>query len=928
MKHLFCFTFSTICFLCIFVAGGESVEFSKVSSARLDNGLELVFVENHANPILMSAAIVKAGSRFESDSFSGASHMLEHLLFNGTTNRTQEELYAEADLYGIYNNAMTNQHCTTYLMLGPSEYSDKILELQSDMLFNSTLPEEKFEKERGIVIEEINKDNDRKENLAELLFQSVAYPLTPYALPVLGTIETIQNMSRQRVKAYYKAHYVPGNMTLVLMGDFDTEQLLDRIKKSYYGTTAGVSTVPQILVFLPNIKKRDRNIRYLYTETERAYLKLSFNAPKITEPDWAPFTILTEIISKRLDNHLSGDFFLEIGANYDFNSDFGRMLISGTAKSENQVDEGMTGLVSVLNDIGTFGVKPEEVQNVITRQRTEEFFLAERLHHYAMMKASLVATGGWEFCQTFSEKLAEVSVADINSAAKKFFSQLNYTGIVLAPGESNFTLEDFSPIHQLPENKIDPRTRGDLNIDLTARPLQLLSESETSIKSYDQKNQIKKHVLENGLTVIIDQNQNSRVFATHLMAKNRSLNEPAGKSGIADVLHRMFLLGTESKNKEELDNALDAIGTEVRVTDRDFIPFDDYYTTPEFSFVRLNTIDDFYSPALELLAEMITQPKLSEENLQIAKDQLINVLRRKGESVQETARRVFYQKLFGDHPLAHSPFGTIESVESITLEEIKQFHTRYFAANNLVLSVVTNMPADEALTKIEAQFDSIQASEEAEKEVPKCPSTVESTEIDQNEERGRAQIYIGTLFPVEEGDQAALKIATSILSDRMAFDLRETRGWAYRLGASISLKEGVGRLTLGMGTSSSTKAMPSSGMMGGMGAMGAPAMNTASSHVSEATAAMREHVTAMAELSEIDSLEVEKAINSMIYRAAMRQMAREGQAYGYAMCELSNKPLDHYTRHSAELRAVTPEEVIRVAQTYFKQENWLTVVAQ
>lgn len=900
MKNIHLLVLMSLCLTGGFPAVHAS-DFAKVSKARLDNGLQIIFIENHANPVVMSGAVLNAGSRFEDGAFSGASHMLEHLLFNGTTHRTQKELYDETDRYGIYNNATTMQSCVFYMMLGPAEYADKILEIQSDMLYNSTLPEEKFEKERGIVLEELNKDMDRKEYIAERLFRQHAYPMTPYALPVLGTVETITNMSRDKVWDYYQAHYVPGNTTLFLMGDFETETMLEKVKASYYGTTKSPTTVPHITVKLPDITGQGRNLKYYRTETNQAYLDLAFNAPKITDPDWAAFQVLSEIISTRLRNQLQGHHFLTIGASYETNADFGRLRVSATAKDEPALDRGITEIITVLNDIGTFGIQEKELQNVIIRTQTDELFVAERLHYYVMMKAAQIATGGWDFVLNYSDRIANVTTGQVNMVAQKYFSRMNYTGTVLANGTPNFDLAQLSPLQLLPEGKIDPRTRTELELNLTPEPLTLISQSE-SIAGSDQQSIVIRKVLANGLTVIVDQNPDSRVFAVHLMAKHRSLREPEGKAGIADILHRMLLLGTANKSREELDQALSGIGAEVLVTDRDFIPFDDYYTTPEFSFVRFKTIDDFYETGLDIFTEMIIHPALTPENFEQAKEQLLGVLGRKQESVKETARRLFAQALYGDHPLAQSPFGTIETVNSITFEDMQAFYPMYFAANNLVLSIVTNLPAESIMATVESRFGELPPTEYPLEDMPPLPVTQESKTVENNQETGRAQIYIGTIFPIEPADEAALDVATSILSDRMMFDLRETRGWAYSIGASFSKKGTFGKVTLGMGTNSGV--------------------------VNDAVAGMQEQIRQMAALTEIDSLEVEKTINSMIYRQAMRTMAREGQAYRYAMRELEGLPMESDTSYTQQLRTVQPADVVRVAQHYLNTDKWVTVIAQ
>ena len=122
---------------------------------QLDNGIQVLLIENHILPMTGVNVVVKTGSAYETFATSGMSHMLEHLLFNGTVSRSQKQLYDDVDLIGGYNNAHTSNFCTNFMMVTPADNIKKGMEIQADMLFNSVLPEDKYEKEKGIVLEEI-----------------------------------------------------------------------------------------------------------------------------------------------------------------------------------------------------------------------------------------------------------------------------------------------------------------------------------------------------------------------------------------------------------------------------------------------------------------------------------------------------------------------------------------------------------------------------------------------------------------------------------------------------------------------------------------------------------------------------------------------------------------------------------------------------
>ncbi|HAP67536.1 MAG TPA: hypothetical protein DCQ99_07100, partial [Nitrospinae bacterium] len=194
-------------FTLIFLLWGKDLPAVTAQNIKLSNGFEVILIENHQSPVISCVVTVKTGASNEDFSNSGVSHMLEHLLFNGTGKRTQEELYRETDFYGIYNNAHTDMDYTNYIVLVEKSHIEKALDIQSDMLFNSIFPENKFEKEKGIILNEIARDVSEPSSFEDELFNLRFFNGTPYNLPVIGLPETIKNISREQVKEYYERYY-------------------------------------------------------------------------------------------------------------------------------------------------------------------------------------------------------------------------------------------------------------------------------------------------------------------------------------------------------------------------------------------------------------------------------------------------------------------------------------------------------------------------------------------------------------------------------------------------------------------------------------------------------------------------------------------------------------------------------------------------
>jgi predicted Zn-dependent peptidase len=195
---------------------------SGVSIHQLNNGMNVILIENKSLPMVGANVVVKTGSAYETYATSGMSHMLEHLLFNGTTSRKQKELYDDGDRIGAYNNANTGEYYTNYMMVTPTEHIQAGMEIQADMLFNSILPEGKYDKEKGIVLEEIAQSLARPGTQVEKDIQSILFNGHSLSLPTLGTYSTIESLPLAPVREYYEGNYVPNNMILSVIGNFNS----------------------------------------------------------------------------------------------------------------------------------------------------------------------------------------------------------------------------------------------------------------------------------------------------------------------------------------------------------------------------------------------------------------------------------------------------------------------------------------------------------------------------------------------------------------------------------------------------------------------------------------------------------------------------------------------------------------------------------
>lgn len=402
----------------------------------LNNGMKVILKESHASPLVSSVIIVKAGSKFETESNNGFTHLLEHMLFNGTETRSRKQIEEGVSDYGGYINAFTRQEMTGYLVVMPSEFIEHGLDIQSDQLFHSTLPEDQFPKERDIVAEEIKKDNDVASNEAEDYFNSVKFAGTPYARPVIGYENTIRNVTRDEVIKYYKEYYVPNNMTAFISGDFETPDMKKLVQK-YFGTVPRGPDPPLKEFTISPPYGTEIHIEKLPTNV--TFIDISFPAPLFSDSEYYAYDILSQYLdsdASPLNNALTtGDNPLATSVSIGLNvqSEFTMMDIEIRTDNPDNVKPIVNETIKILKDITQKKFSDADLRRVVVPNKVNEIKLEEKLHYYGIMKAQYLATCGYDFLEHYIDNLSKVTPDEVDAVASEYFTQPKYVACALEP---------------------------------------------------------------------------------------------------------------------------------------------------------------------------------------------------------------------------------------------------------------------------------------------------------------------------------------------------------------------------------------------------------------------------------------------------------------------------------------------------------------
>jgi predicted Zn-dependent peptidase len=238
----------------------------KFKKTILKNGLRVITVPMKDNPTATVLVLVEAGSKYETKKINGLSHFLEHMCFKGTTKRPKAiDISKELDALGSHYNAFTAQEYTGYYAKSNAKHFKQIFDVVSDIYLNSTFPEAEMQKEKGVIIEEINMYEDMPDRHVQDLMMQLLYGNQPAGWNIAGPKRNILNMKREDFVKYKRMHYLPKATTIIVAGKINDREVMKEVNKVFGKIPNGIKarklkvkekqTKPQVLV---NFKKTDQ----------------------------------------------------------------------------------------------------------------------------------------------------------------------------------------------------------------------------------------------------------------------------------------------------------------------------------------------------------------------------------------------------------------------------------------------------------------------------------------------------------------------------------------------------------------------------------------------------------------------------------------------------------------------------------------------
>ena len=425
------------------------MNYMKYTKTKLKNGLRVITVPMKDNPTVTVLVLVETGSKYETKAKNGISHFLEHMCFKGTTKRpSAHAISAELDGIGSQYNAFTSQEYTGYYAKSDEKHFKKIFDVVSDIYLNSTFPETEMQKEKGVIVEEINMYEDLPMRHVQDVFTSLLYGDQPAGWNIAGTRENVKAMTRDDFVAYKKAHYVPSATLVVVSGNVKEKEVAKEIERVFGQLKSASKSAKKETIS----KQSKPAVKIAYKKTDQTHLVLGVRTFDTYDKRLPVLSVLSTILGGGMSSRLFIKLREELGVAYyvrvmnDNLTDHGFFEISAGV-SNDRVKEVIKEILLECKRLTKELVSKEEIE------KAKEYILGN-------MKLELESSDAWanyfggqevlrkkiETPDDIEKKIRKITPAEVQALAKEIFVERSLNLALIGP----FTKEsDFSSLLKL-----------------------------------------------------------------------------------------------------------------------------------------------------------------------------------------------------------------------------------------------------------------------------------------------------------------------------------------------------------------------------------------------------------------------------------------------------------------------------------------------
>lgn len=769
----------------------------------LDNGLNVIFHVDRSDPVVSVNLTAHVGSAREKEGRTGFAHLFEHLLFLESENLGKGGLdKLSARIGGSGANGSTSRDRTNYLQTVPNDALEKMLWAEADKLgwFINTVTEPVLAKEKQVVKNEKRQSYDNAPyGHTQYVIDKALYPKDhPHNWQVIGSLEDLDNAQLEDVKDFFRRWYVPNNVTLVVAGDFDTVQAKEWVHRYFDEIKRGKD--------IPPLEKRPGVVngtpRFYHEDNFARLPELSYTWPTVEQyhPDAYALAVLAEYLSSGKQapfyRVLVEDKQLTSGVRTsNYGSEVaGQFRLSVRAFADKDLNEVADAIEEAFALFEKEGLSDKDLSRIKAGQERQFYSsLSNVLGKGSTLAHYSIFAGDPGFVEKDIQHMLGVTLEDVKRVYGKYIKGQGYVATSFVPkGKAALALAG-SVKAEVVEEKIVEGAEETFDASVAATYAPTPSTFDRSVEpAYGKAPEVKipaiwEHQLSNGLKLYGIENTEVPLIQFNITLNGGQLLEK--KPGAANLTARMLLQGTRHKTPQELEEAIQQLGSQINVS-----------SDKEQLAINVSALARNYGATLKLVEEILLEPRWDSLEFELNKQAVISQIRQQEANPNAMAQNLFSQLLYGKgHVYAQNVLGTEDAVKALTLGDLKAFYTTAFSPSVSRLHVVGALDKDaitQSLKDLEAKWVAKQV------DIPHIAKPAPPT---------KAKIYF---YDMPDAKQSVLRIGYSALAatdkdfypatvanyilggggfaSQLTQQLREGKGYTYGIRSGFSGTKDLG----------------------------------------------------------------------------------------------------------------------------------------
>jgi zinc protease len=729
-----------------------------VKLTTLDNGLTLIVREDHSAPVVSAQVWSMAGSIHEGKWLgAGLSHVLEHMLFKGTTTRPGSRIDQEVQEAGGYMNAYTSFDRTVFHIDVPNTGAKVALDILCDIMQNATLPPDEMAKEKQVILREMDMNVDDPGRRAGRRLFETAYTKSPYRFTVIGYPDIFNELNPEDILAYYREKYAPNNLFFVVAGDVKHDDVVAQIRAAFAKAKAR-ALPPAVLLAEP----KQTAPREVIEEApiELGYFYLAWHIPELSHADVPFLDVLAVLLGSGRSSRLYQAVRERLGLVNSVDAwtyspgNPGLFGLSATVDAD-KFAAARDAMLAEVETMKAVLVSPAELSKAVKQFISATLSSRKTMQGQAQdLGGSWLAANDLNFSERYLAAVKRVTPADLKRVAREY----------LTP--ENRTLYALLPTGAAPKPAIEDETSRD-------QPVQ-------------------KFTLANGLRLLVKEDHRLPFVEFRAVFQGGVLAETVANNGVTQLTGKMLLKGTARRSAEDIAREIESVGGSI-----------DSYGGNNSYGVNAEVLSADFATGLDLLADVLLHPTFPAEALERERQVQLAGIRAQKDHLLQSASLAMRRTLFGERGYGLDASGHDGSVQSIQAADLKAFHQRLSVPNNCVLAIYGDVKADEVRTAVEKAFVSWK---------PAAPPTLDFglgtldsiQRVTETRDKKQAVLVIGfrgtTVHDADRYPLELLQEACSDLGSRLFMRIREKLGLAYYVGAQNVLGLAPGYFAFYAGT--------------------------------------------------------------------------------------------------------------------------------